>query len=331
MFAVATRRTEDWPAHPIFGHAAGWCREHAPDGPPQDMVIVHGDYKVGNFIWRDDRIVALLDLEGATLGDPRQDLGYACHPAMREAQPELMAMLAPLADLLGRYESICAVSSRVTWLSFEYAVAIRMSPTSRRGTSMTTRSRTAARAHGRSPAPLDDRVRGPGGMTLELEGSAMMPAVTSQMTRLPDGVPSNHDHRWSSRPSTTTAAATSTRATSTTSSRSTCRRATPDLASAPVPNDYLLDHGEVVLLKAGEGGYELDGWYTKRLVYELEDERGRTHVFNGEPKAALVLPTWPNQYNVAAVTGWTHEGETGWGEYKWHWETSAMQAHARGA
>jgi len=106
MVAVATRRTEGWAAHPIFGHAARWCREHAPDGPPQDMVIVHGDYKVGNFIWRDDRIVALLDLEGATLGDPLQDLGYACHPAMREAQPELMAMLAPLADLLGRYERL---------------------------------------------------------------------------------------------------------------------------------------------------------------------------------------------------------------------------------
>ena len=86
-----------------------------------------------------------------------------------------------------------------------------------------------------------------------------------------------------------------------------------------------------MLLKAGEGRYELDGWYTKRLVYELEDERGRTHVFTGEPTAAFVLPTWPNQYNIAAVTRWTHEGETGWGEYKWHWETSAMQAHARRA
>ena len=108
---------------------------------------------------------------------------------------------------------------------------------------------------------------GAGGMTLELEGSAMMPAVTSHMTRLPDGAdfshfhridpalaalsghidltlmmrgelvlhgeripirfPSNHDHAGARAPSATTAAATSTRATSTTSSRSTCRRATP--------------------------------------------------------------------------------------------------------
>jgi aminoglycoside phosphotransferase (APT) family kinase protein len=104
MVEVATRRTEGWAPHPIFGHAARWCREHAPDGPPEDMVIVHGDYKVGNFIWRDGRIVALLDWEGATVGDPLQDLGYACHPAMREARPELMAMLAPLDAMVGRFE-----------------------------------------------------------------------------------------------------------------------------------------------------------------------------------------------------------------------------------
>ena len=106
MVAIAARRTDGWVPHPIFGHAAQWCREHAPDGPTSDMVVVHGDYKVGNFIWRDERIVALLDWEGAALGDPLQDLGYACHPAMREARPELMAMLAPLDELVARYERL---------------------------------------------------------------------------------------------------------------------------------------------------------------------------------------------------------------------------------
>jgi aminoglycoside phosphotransferase (APT) family kinase protein len=104
MLESAGRRMATWVAHPIFRDVARWCREHAPDGGPEDMVVVHGDYKVGNFLWRDDRIVALLDWEGAMLGDPLQDLGYACHPAMREPRPELMAMLAPIDELLALYE-----------------------------------------------------------------------------------------------------------------------------------------------------------------------------------------------------------------------------------
>lgn len=104
MLESAGRRMATWVPHPIFRDVARWCKEHAPDGAPEDMVVVHGDYKVGNFIWRDGRIVAQLDWEGAMLGDPLQDLGYACHPAMREAHPELMAMLAPLDELIALYE-----------------------------------------------------------------------------------------------------------------------------------------------------------------------------------------------------------------------------------
>jgi aminoglycoside phosphotransferase (APT) family kinase protein len=104
MVDSARQRTAEWVPLPIFGDAAAWCRRHAPDGDRAEMVIVHADYRVGNFIWQDDRIIALLDWEGAIVGDPMQDLGYACHPAQREAHPELMAMLSPLDQLVARYE-----------------------------------------------------------------------------------------------------------------------------------------------------------------------------------------------------------------------------------
>lgn len=68
----------------------------------------------------------------------------------------------------------------------------------------------------------------------------------------------------------------------------------------------------------------MDGWMTRRLEYEVEDERGRTHRFTGEPTATSVMRTWPNQYNIAAVVKWRTEGEDGWGEYKWHWEVTDM-------
>ena len=38
--------------------------------------IVHGDYRLGNFIVGDGRIRAVLDWELCTLGDPLADLGY---------------------------------------------------------------------------------------------------------------------------------------------------------------------------------------------------------------------------------------------------------------
>lgn len=96
-----------------------------------------------------------------------------------------------------------------------------------------------------------------------------------------------------------------------------------------VTNGYVVDGGELLGIKAGVGRYEMDGWRTRRLEYELEDERGRTHRFVGEPTAFTYLPTWPNQYNNAGIVRWTSEGEVGYGEFKWHWETTEMQDFQR--
>jgi hypothetical protein len=203
------------------------------------------------------------------------------------------------------------------------------------------------------------------GMALEMEARAMMPAVSSMATRLPEGAdfshfhhvdptlsgtvghidqtlmfegelmlhgeripirfPSNRDHSWSPRPEYGHGCGYFDEGFWGEDFAFHVQTRNTELESAPVSNGYVLDHGELVRLKAGVGRYEMDGWFTRRLVYELEDERGRTHVITGEPTATLVLPTWPNQFNIAAVTRWTYDGEVGWGEYKWHWETSEMQ------
>jgi aminoglycoside phosphotransferase (APT) family kinase protein len=104
MTATVARRTDGWARHPIFRDAGRWLVRHAPAGALDQMVLVHGDYRIGNFVWRDGRIAAFLDWEGLLVGDPLQDLGYACHPIMRERRPELMAMLAPIDDLVERFE-----------------------------------------------------------------------------------------------------------------------------------------------------------------------------------------------------------------------------------
>lgn len=54
-----------------------WLAEHLP--PSQRAAVVHGDYRIGNIMFAPDapvRVLAILDWEMATLGDPLADLGY---------------------------------------------------------------------------------------------------------------------------------------------------------------------------------------------------------------------------------------------------------------
>jgi aminoglycoside phosphotransferase (APT) family kinase protein len=54
-----------------------WLAANLPESPP--ATIVHGDYRLGNTMFACDapaRLVAILDWEMATIGDPFADLGY---------------------------------------------------------------------------------------------------------------------------------------------------------------------------------------------------------------------------------------------------------------
>jgi aminoglycoside phosphotransferase (APT) family kinase protein len=66
----------DWP-RPVFELALRWLRERDP-GPPQEVTLVHGDFRHGNFIIGPDGVRAVLDWELAHLGDPMEDLGWIC-------------------------------------------------------------------------------------------------------------------------------------------------------------------------------------------------------------------------------------------------------------
>lgn len=63
-------------AHPVMEYAACWLRRNIPiiDRP----VVVHGDYRSGNFMFTPDlKINAILDWELAHLGDYHEDLSWA--------------------------------------------------------------------------------------------------------------------------------------------------------------------------------------------------------------------------------------------------------------
>ncbi|MCS7277042.1 MAG: phosphotransferase family protein [Dehalococcoidia bacterium] len=61
---------------PVLELALRWLRIHRP--PPQEPRLVHGDFRLGNFIVGEGGLAAVIDFEGAHLGDPMEDLGWLC-------------------------------------------------------------------------------------------------------------------------------------------------------------------------------------------------------------------------------------------------------------
>jgi len=88
---------------PVLRDTAAWLVENAPES--DERVMVHGDFRVGNFIWHGTQLTAVLDWEGAGVGDPFEDLGYMCHPMARVRDPSLMGMLVPIEEMCAIFEA----------------------------------------------------------------------------------------------------------------------------------------------------------------------------------------------------------------------------------
>ena len=61
---------------PTFELALQYLKSTIPEKRP--LVLVHGDFRLGNLIIGQDGLRAVLDWELAHLGDPREDLGWIC-------------------------------------------------------------------------------------------------------------------------------------------------------------------------------------------------------------------------------------------------------------
>lgn len=85
---LALNQVEYWSAHaglfddtgkhshpPQLHYTMHWLRRHAPASGR--AAIVHGDFRVGNFLQVEGRITAVLDWELVHLGDPLEDIAWA--------------------------------------------------------------------------------------------------------------------------------------------------------------------------------------------------------------------------------------------------------------
>lgn len=79
-------------ASPLLTYAACWLREHAP--VCVEPVLLHGDYRLGNFMFDEDTLemTAILDWELAHIGDFHEDVAYSLEPLFcsRDSQGELL-------------------------------------------------------------------------------------------------------------------------------------------------------------------------------------------------------------------------------------------------
>src|SRR5690606_10192691 len=71
---------------PVMRAAIRWLRANPPP-PAQRISGVHGDYRVGNFLYKDDgSIRGIVDWEMAHLGDPIEDLAWSFNQSWQWAK-----------------------------------------------------------------------------------------------------------------------------------------------------------------------------------------------------------------------------------------------------
>jgi aminoglycoside phosphotransferase (APT) family kinase protein len=93
------------PRAPLLEDALIWLRANLP--ACDERTLVHGDYRLGNFLVERDgsdaRLVGILDWEMVHLGDPLEDLAWCCSELWRGGTPWAGAMRPPeeLAAIYG--------------------------------------------------------------------------------------------------------------------------------------------------------------------------------------------------------------------------------------
>ena len=80
-------------AHPAIEWAWRWLdkqlRTLSPTG--REHCVVHGDFRVGNMLYDDQGLTAVLDWEGTHIGEPEEDLAWFCTRVWRFGRSELEA------------------------------------------------------------------------------------------------------------------------------------------------------------------------------------------------------------------------------------------------
>jgi aminoglycoside phosphotransferase (APT) family kinase protein len=89
--------------HPVFELAIRWLRQHLP--PPAEEVFVHGDFRLGNFVFDETGVRGILDWELAHWGDPMEDFGWVAVKSWRFGGRQPIAGVGTREAFIEAYEA----------------------------------------------------------------------------------------------------------------------------------------------------------------------------------------------------------------------------------
>ena len=91
-------------SQPVFDLAFKWLE--AQELTDYRNVLVHGDFRFGNFIISEENLESIIDWELAHIGNPMEDLGWLCVRSWRFGNVEKRAAgLGDIDELIAGYES----------------------------------------------------------------------------------------------------------------------------------------------------------------------------------------------------------------------------------
>ena len=90
--------------NPVLGTAMHWLEQNLPEAD-DDLVVLHGDFRMGNVLIDESGLSAVLDWELAHLGYVEEDLAWICMPSWRFGRYHLEAGgVGTREDLFASYE-----------------------------------------------------------------------------------------------------------------------------------------------------------------------------------------------------------------------------------
>ncbi len=91
--------------HPGLEWGLRWCELHAP--PAGEVVLVHQDFRTGNYMVDEHGLTGVLDWEFCAWGDPMSDIGWFCAKCWRFSRKDLEAGgIAPREPFYRGYERV---------------------------------------------------------------------------------------------------------------------------------------------------------------------------------------------------------------------------------
>ena len=111
----------DGQPRPVFELALKMLRARMPtESAPR---LVHGDFRLGNFIVGPDAVTAVLDWELAHIGDPMRDLGWLCTRSWRFGQMHNpVGGFGAIDDLIAGYEA--AGGAKIDRAALDFWIAL---------------------------------------------------------------------------------------------------------------------------------------------------------------------------------------------------------------